>query len=138
MFGEWKVNWWFFCLLIVTMEKEILLNFSDDFTHSEFISTNTAKFISSSCLYSNTDVSIHKDFSVPRDCLIISWKIISKCNKDIIHFLTSNKFTSLFTLSTLSLHITTLCETDQGLWCLRFIWLRRKLFKENCKLQIQH
>lgn len=129
MFGEWKRNWWFFAHCIYG--KGNYTKFLRWFTHSEFIQTQCKMYFSISCLYSNTEVSTTKISWYPSDCLIISQKIISKCDKDIIHFLTPTKFTSSFTLSTLSLHITTLQGQIKVLWSLRFIWLRRMLFKEK-------
>lgn len=116
------------------MEKEIFTKWW--FTHSEFIQTQCKIYFSISCLYSNTDVSTTKISWVPRDCLIISWKQFPNATW------TSSIFSHLLNLLSFVHLIYTVSSyyhpagTDQGLWCLRFIWLRRKLFKENCKLQI--
>lgn len=135
--------WWMksklmiFCFAHCTMEKEILLNFSDDLLILNLYKHSVKFYFSISLsLYSNTDVSTTKISVLKR---LFNYLLENNFQMQQGHQSIFSHLLNLLCSPYLHcLFILLPCRTDQGLWCLRFIWLRRKLFKENCKLQIQH
>ena len=135
--------WWMknklmiFCLLIVTMEKEILLNFSDDLLILNLYK-HSVKFISLSLAYIVTlKFQLQRFLGAQR---LFNYLLDNNFQMQQGHHLFSHIYYIYFfvhLIYTVSSYYYP-AGTDQGLWCLTFTWLRRRLFKENCKLQIQH
>lgn len=113
-------------------KRKFYLNFSDDLLILNLYK-HSAKFISPSLAYIVTLMfQLQRFLGAQR---LFNYLLENNFQMQQGHhpFFTSTKFTSLFTLSTLSLH-TQFCRDRSRFVMPKVLWLRRKLFKENCKL----